>query len=235
MHILLFHNSNGAIIIMNELPQIFKDDSELFEQYKKIIIDRATIGHTAYRKHNCTPLEKASIETHFMDSSTGTLREWAALWVSGAEPLFKQHGHDGERDGVPIEAKPKIWRLRKKSKHTADGYGSINDLSQNRHQKALNDNLIMQQSTFFGGRIAWIIEFPYSYSVFREHLENQLSNGMKQNRNRICGRFSYKQFCECPDVRLPYFNRKLIEKNQKNIVGGYRNNLFFSWLMDQTN
>ena len=219
-----------------DLPKILKNDSSLFDDYKEIIINRVKHGPNIYKKYlnlddkyHC--LLKAQIEMHLMDPSTGTLREFAALWLSNAEPVSGQHGYDGQRGDIPIECKPNLWtprKLKSLRKQNVRGSGSINDHTFGRHEKYINEGLIMQTSQFFDGICGWIIEFPYTYDKFTQHMEKQLD----KPSGRVCGRFTYLNYFDCPDIQIHYINRRLIKKYKNDIVGGKRNEKFFKWLMN---
>lgn len=212
------------------LEKIINKNPEILDEYRELIVARVVDGFSAY--NGLDPFTVYCLENHLMDPSTGTLRERAALWISGAELEPGQHGHDGRRGRFPIECKPRIWAPPQANsrKNNANGYGSINDHTWNRHEQYLQDHLIIQQSQFFGGICAWIIEFPYSYSEFIDHMEKHLHKAS----GRICGRFTYLNYWDCPGIQFPYTNRKLIEQQKLNIVGGNQNRLFFSWLMDHS-
>lgn len=176
-------------------------------------------------------LEQRLLENHLQDPSTGTYRERASILLSNAEPWPGQHDYDAIRDGKPIEIKPKTYNKHPNGskKKNANGYGSINDHSLNRHEKFLREGLIMQQSQFFDGYCAWIIEFPYEWMA--DHMVNQIANA----KTRVCGRFHYIHWIDCPDLEVKWLNKNIVEEQRKNIVGGpYKNpKLLYKWLMEQ--
>ena len=170
-----------------------------------------------------------------MDPSTGTLRERASILLSGAIDDPGQHGYDASRNGLPIECKPNLHLVKnptRKKKISADGHGSINDHNMDRHKKFIRDGLIMQQSQFFDGICAWIIEFPYSDETFLEHIVKQLSKN-KSESGRVCGRFAYKHWWKSPMLSIPYINQSVIQEHQLHISGGYHGNRLYQWFMEQ--
>lgn len=196
------------------------------EKFLSILINRAKFGApTAY--NGVDPLAVEAIEGHYTDPSTGTLRELVALLLTDADNDVGQHGHDGMRDGVPIECKPINYKGGKKN---ANGHGHINDHSLKRHSGYLKDGLIMQQSQFFYGDCAWVVEFPYKWIETAMHKEiRQCTN----EHRRIVARFSYLDWINCPDLEVKYINKVVIEKNRLNIVGGKFDKLLYSKILSK--
>jgi len=206
------------------------------DNYNKVVAIRATDGQggivefaSKLTREELEELFVLTFEHHFMDPSTGTVRELASIILSGAENDEGQFGYDAARKGRPVECKP-VSHFSYVTKNSADGHGKINEHSLNRHDKFIRDDLIMQQSQFFDGRCAWIIEFPYTDSAFSNHMVNQIT---RAKTGRVCGRFSYLQWMNCPNVVVRYINHEVIEQNRFNIVGGSRNTHLYEWLMNQ--
>lgn len=183
------------------------------DKFLSILINRAKFG-MAVAYNGLNTLEAEAIEGHYTDPSTGTLRELAALLLTGAENDPGQHGYDGMRDGVPIECKPINY---KGGKNNANGHGHINDHSWTRHADFLSAGLIMQQSQFFYGDCAWIVEFPYRW--IEEQMHGEITH-CQRRAGRIVARFSYTNWIDCPDLEVRYLNKDVIVENRLNIVGG---------------
>ncbi len=210
--------------------------TEYSDNYNKVTAIRAIDGQggviefaSKLTREELEDLFVLTFENHFMDPSTGTLRELASIILSGAENDEGQFGHDAAREGCPVECKPVSYSSNS-TKQSADGHGKINEYSQSRHEKFLRDDLIMQQSQFFDGLCGWIIEFPYTDSVFVNHMMKQMT---RTTSGRVCGRFSYLQWMNCPNVVVRYINHDVIRQNRFNIVGGSRKTHLYEWLMDQ--
>ena len=209
---------------------------EYSKQYDNIIKMRAQYGpEIAYR--GLDELTAMAFENHFMDPSTGTQRERASILLSGAEDDPGQHGYDASRSGRPIECKPNLHFVKnptRKKKISADGHGSINDHNFARHKKFIRDDLIMQQSQFFDGICAWIVEFPYTDETFFNHIVKQLTQAKNRSKSgRVCGRFSYHQWWVSPQLSIPYINKDVIQEHRLHISGGYHGNRLYKWFMDQ--
>lgn len=214
---------------------------EYSKNYNKIVKIRAKEGLGGVKKivNQMTRIDLENfacltLNNHFIDPSTGTLRELASIFLSGAKNDEGQHGYDGWRGNLPIECKPVI-HYKNGSPKSANGHGSINDHSMKRHLQFTEDDLIMQQSQFFDGICAWIIEFPYTDSKFYLHMEKQLRRGddPKENLRRVCGRFTYKHWWESPNLVIRYINKELIRESRLQITGGRYNKLLYQWLMNQ--
>jgi len=206
------------------------------KEYDNILINRAIYGpELAYS--GLDKLTTMAFENHYMDPSTGTQRERAAILLSGAEDDPGQHGYDASRNGQPIECKPNLIYVKnptRKRKVSADGHGSINDHTFDRHQKFIRDDLIMQQSQFFDGICAWIVEFPYTDETFFNHMVKQLTEAKNRSKSgRVCGRFRYLHWWTSPNLSIPYINQNVIRKHKSHISGGYHGNRLYKWFMDQ--
>lgn len=197
-------------------------------RYEQIIMMRALLGKEA--AYAPIPITEAyPIEQHYMDYSTGTLREVVSLLISNADLIPGKHDFDGIRNGTFIECKPKLYTGNGK----VDGSGSINDHSAIKHKRALNVDSLIQQSQFFHGLLGWIVEFPYKHPTFLKKMEEDLH----KTAGRICGTFFYKHWSDCSDINVRYINKDIIYENKRNITGGrYKNpssRYLYGWLMEQ--
>ncbi len=194
------------------------------KKFLMILLNRAKFGSkVAY--DGVDSLSTEAIEGHFTDPSTGTLRELVALMLSGAENDEGQHGYDGARGNIPIECKPINY---KGGRANANGHGHFNEFSQKRHDDALADGLIMQQSQFFFGDCGWVVEFPYSW--IKEKMVKEIEICESKGR-RIVARFNYLDWIDCPDLQVKYINKEVIRENRLNIVGGRFNNRLYKKLI----
>ena len=200
----------------------------IHQRYQRTLMLRALFGKGVAYVGIPLP-ERYAIEQHYMDSSTGTLREVVSLWISKADLIPGRYNYDGVRDGRFIECKPTLYTGTGK----VTGSGSINDLSNNRHERFIRNNPLVQHSQFFYGILGWIIEFPYKHPTFIKQMEKDLH----KTRGRICGIFSYKHWIDCPDVTIRYINKDIINEYRENITGGsfkkVRSKYLYGWLMEQ--
>lgn len=201
----------------------------LRQRYERTLVLRAIYGKEIAYKTISLP-ESYTFEQHYMDSSTGTLREVASLLISNADLVPGIRDYDGVRDGRFIECKPRL--------HTGigiiNGSGNLNDHTIPKHEKAMDINSLMQQSQFFSdGICGWIIEFPYRHSTFVKQMEKDLH----KSKGRICGSFYYKHWIDCLDINVRYINKDIIYKNREIITGGrYKTTsspYLYQWLMEQ--
>jgi len=121
------------------------------------------------------------------DSNSSTYREDITNIVSWREPSKGKHGYD--HDTEPIEIKPKNFTGKSK----LNGGGQFNDFTWKRHQKYLDDQVIMSVSGFCYGKLVFIVEFPYFELTDRVEIQlnKLLPNGDMPNRYvRSCS-FSY--------------------------------------------
>lgn len=200
----------------------------IHQRYQRTLMLRALFGKEVAYVGIPLP-ERYAIEQHYMDSSTGTLREVVSLWLSNAELVPGRRNYDGVRNGRFIECKPTLYT----GTGTVNGSGSINDHKDHRHKKYIKSDLLVQHSQFFYGILAWIVEFPYKHPTFIKQMEK----GIHKPSGRICGDFSYKHWIDCPDVTVQYINKDIINEYRENITGGkfkkVRSKYLYGWLMEQ--
>ena len=123
-----------------------------------------------------------------------------------------------------IECKPTMYDKKA-------GSGCINDHTEQRHERFLQDNLILQGSSFIDDcRLAFIFEFPYRN--LKCHFEIELER-TKGKRGR--GNFSFNNWVNA-NPKLIFFNKNLVEQNKERISGGNylkpKTPWLYQWLMD---
>lgn len=200
----------------------------IHQRYQRTLMLRALFGKEVAYTGLPFP-ERYAIEQHYMDSSTGTLREVVSLWLSRADLVPGRRSYDGVRGGRFIECKPTLYT----GTGIVNGSGSINDHTDDRHEKFIKSNPLVQHSQFFYGILAWIIEFPYKHPTFIKQMEK----GIHKPSGRICGDFSYKHWIDCSEVNIQYINKDIITENRRNITGGrfkdVRSTYLYGWLLEQ--
>ncbi len=84
-------------------------------------------------------------------------------------------------------------------------------------------------SGFVEGKLVYILEFPFNYSEFTKHLEEQLYKRFKEGKD-ITGQFlrsanfDYKQFTNCKTLKVAYLlgKNKLREYSQYIVRDFYK-------------
>lgn len=150
------------------------------------------------------------------DSNSSMYREDITNIMSNREPSKGKHGYD--HDSEPIEIKPKNFTGGKK----LDGGGQFNDFTWRRHNKHIDDNVLMSVSGFHYGKLIFIVEFPYS--ELTERLESQLSrllpNGDVTNIYVRSCNFSYLNWKDS-DFNLVWISENLDDYKDSMVKGLY--------------
>lgn len=217
-------------------------DLESTEKYEMRNMLRAVYGQAVAYK-GLAKDARLAYEGHYMDPSTGTIREMVTLFLTNCmkyKPAKNEPAYDGYRidpmhtdDEIEyIETKPILANPEGPAKKA--GTGCINDHTFSRHERFLQDNLVMQSSTFFSdGILGFVIEFPYA--DIADHMEMCL---IKTKNSRGLGKFSFKTWHD-KNVKVTYLNKSAVEKNRNKVPGGkYKNPatpFLYHWLMDHDN
>ena len=132
------------------------------------------------------------------------------------------------------EAIERFERGERKSKPSKlNGGGNFTDYTfekLERHRKEKDLNMLV--SGFVDGKLIYILEFPFNYLKFVEHLEEQLQHRFPKGKD-IAGQFLrsanfyYKHYFNCPELKVVY----LLEKDKLQRYEPYivRNFYKFLW------
>lgn len=203
----------------------------ILDARQELLINRAIYGISAYE--TVDPLAAHIAEQHYMDKSTGTVREEVSLWISGTIQYNKVEGpaYDGYRL-KPLHSDRPIEYIEAKPRTLKYGEGGINDHTMTRHERFIKDGLIMQGSAFFYGTLGFIFEFPYE--DIKDHMKAQILRA----KGRCVGHYSFPHWYDSR-VKLIYLNKEIIALNRESITGGKFKNpkkpVLFHWLMDHDN
>ena len=90
-------------------------------------------------------------------------------------------------------------------------------------------------SGFVDGKLIYILEFPFAYSEFIKHLEEQLQHRFGNEKRTArqflrSANFDYKYFIDCPNLKIIYLlSKDKLEKYKLYIVRD-----FYKFLEDKT-
>jgi hypothetical protein len=171
------------------------------------------------------------------DKNSSTIREFVTVTLAGYEHKEGKIGYNGFKQDtfipgktIKCEAKPKNVDTSLKSLRKLNGGGNFTDytfgrLERDKQEKDLN----MLISGFVDGKLIYIFEFPFNYSKFVKHLEEQLLHRFRKGKD-ITGQFlrsasfDYRHFINCPDLRIVYIlGKSNLKEYQAYIVKGFYN------------
>lgn len=105
-----------------------------------------------------------------------------------------------------------------------NGGGNFTDYTFGRFKKDTREkDLNMLISGFVDGKLIYILEFPFGFTIFTKHLKEQLRRRFKEDKD-ITGQFlrsanfDYKYFIDCPHLRIVYLLNKLKLKEYKPYI-----------------
>lgn len=169
------------------------------------------------------------------DKNSSTIREFVTVTLAGYKHKEEKLGYNGFKQDafipgktIKCEAKPKNVDTSLKSLRNLNGGGNFTDytferLERDKQEKDLN----MLISGFVEGKLIYILEFPFKYSEYTKHLEEQLRHRFKKGKG-IAGQFlrsasfDYRHFIDYPDLKTVYIlDKDKLEKYQPYIVKGF--------------
>lgn len=130
---------------------------------------------------------KVIVEFFLVDKNSSTLREMVTLGECGYSQNPEKLGYDGwcEKTGRIFEVKPK--NISSNGNKKLDGGGNFSDFTWERYDKYLSDNVYILCSGFVDGKLAYIVEFPFS------SLKNRIEACLEKqfpNRERKAGTYA---------------------------------------------
>lgn len=184
------------------------------------------------------PLLNSMGNTYLNDGTSFIIHEMITVIEAGHTHSITKNGYDGvSRCGKRnIEAKTSNVRSatgefykrgrfkgREFSSAYHSGTGVFSCYTDELHQAALRDDVLMLVSGFIDGRLLYIVEFPYAHPTFVATLEAKLDRHRELNAKRNNVIFDYRAFIDCPTLKLVYghadlakyehcFNKKLYDK-----------------------
>lgn len=169
------------------------------------------------------------------DKNSSTIREFITVVLAGYEHVEKKIGYNGFKQDafisgktIKCEAKPKNVNTNLRPLRKLNGGGNFTDYTFRRLEKDKKEkDLNMLISGFVDGKLIYILEFPFNYSKFTKHLEEQLLHRFKEGKD-ITGQFlrsanfDYKHFIGYANLKLHYILKKDKLKGYKPyIVKGF--------------
>lgn len=152
------------------------------------------------------------------DKNSSTIREYITVKLAGYKPSLKKIGFNGERGDEKCDAKPLNVDTSATRKH--NGGGNFTDFRYNRLKNYMEHDLKILVSGFTDGRLIFILEFPFNYSLFYKKLKKQLDKYYKEGKDiknvYLRGAsFTYKDYKDCPVLKTHYLNKELLVKFSK--------------------
>jgi hypothetical protein len=170
------------------------------------------------------------ITMYINDKNSSTVREFITVTLAGYEHKEAKIGYNGFKQDAFVqgktlkcEAKPKNFDTeelekyesgeRKTSPAKLNGGGNFTDYTPARFGKDKQEkDLNVLVSGFVNGKLVYIIEFPFIFSDFVNNLETKLQKWQRKLKGSesIKGQFlrsadfNYKDFIECPNLKIVY-------------------------------
>ncbi len=175
------------------------------------------------------------------DKNSSSIREYITVIVSGYEHSEGKLGYNGFKQdsiggGKPLncEAKPKNISSSRKKPGKLNGGGNFSDYTHARLEKDILANPNMLISGFIDGRLFYIFEFPFNHLGFitrlRSKLDRILPNGDEINKYLRSADFDFKNYADCPNLRIIY----LISKDELDKNRNYFSREFFKFLKERS-
>ena len=141
------------------------------------------------------------------DKNSSKFREDVTKLMLGLRPSEGKLGYDD--DFEPIEVKPQNYSGGDRK---LNGQGKFTDFTWKRHAKYMEDNVRMLVSGFTGGKLLFIVEFPYTNleGVVLRELKRLLPQGDMPNRYVRALVFNHKHWRELPHV-VHFVSRDIAE------------------------
>jgi len=211
----------------------------------KIIKAYSALSHKDYEKtlKGCPQSKIAGMFTKLLtvymtDKNSSTLREFLTVTMAGYKHQTKKIGYNGFKHssaGKPIscEAKPKNvsvsdWEDYQAGKRgnfqKLNGSGNFTDYTFKRFRQDRKERINMLVSGFVDGQMLYLLEFPFTDSVFMGRLHQQLQKRFPNPNNKKPGeflrsaKFNYAHYINSKGLKVVYCNKRLIEKNKRLIV-----------------
>jgi hypothetical protein len=154
------------------------------------------------------------ILSYLSDKNSSTLREAITANICGYKWSSEKLGYDAfdESRQLPVEIKPKL-----KTKSGFNGNGNFSDLTPEKVNEMLQNNLIMVSSLFHNSQLIHVIEFPFLVIhpvIEKQVFEKCVINKQKQARS---ANFSSKDYHDS-DIKIHYLNAELSKINNSTFL-----------------
>ena len=149
------------------------------------------------------------LEVYINDSNSSTLREAITCKVVGLESTGKKKGYDSKLTNE--EVKPR--NVQTGGKKTLDAWGNYSDLTHRRHNKYLEDNVIIHVSGFVDGLLMYIIKIEYRdlSDYFQNMLNRDLPNGDEKNKYVRTAYFTYNNIKDMPSLEIEFLRNNFTD------------------------
>jgi hypothetical protein len=164
-----------------------------------------------------TKVAQEIIETFLFDKNSSTLREELTLSVAGCKKIDKKQGADGYDSTRKkyVEVKPEYAHKNEKGKQKKlTGGGSFNDIT----LKKINDikDWDILCSGFADDKCLFVVRFPANHIT--SDLEAKLLKKINNSTTRKSVRFGYKQYIDCPNLEILYFDENNSKKCMSKVM-----------------
>jgi hypothetical protein len=141
--------------------------------------------------------------SYLNDDNSSSLREAITCYVCGYAWNTRKHGEDAINPitNQLIECKPKLH----KDKY-CDGGGMFNDMTIQRVEKYLKNDMQIVCSIFSHNRLIYVIEF--AFADIAEHIKNRIKN--RKENSRSSPSFSYTHYMNLSNLKIHYVDLKSI-------------------------
>jgi hypothetical protein len=159
------------------------------------------------------------LELYINDSNSSTLREAITCKVLGLDFTGKKLGYDSKYTNEEIKPRNALTTATK----ILDGWGNYSDLTWRRHNKYINDDVIVHVSGFVDGLLMYIVKFKYVdlAPYFQVMLERDLPDGDQKHKYVRTAWFTYTNIKD-----LPSFEIEFIRGNISDFEYKFRKDLF---------
>jgi len=165
------------------------------------------------------------LELYINDTNSSTLREAITCKVVGLESTGNKKGYDSKLTNE--EVKPR--NVQTGGKKTLDAWGNYSDLTHRRHNKYINDKVVIHVSGFVDGLLMYILRINYEdlASYFQVMLDRDLPDGDQKSKYVRTAYFTYNNIKDMPSLEIEFL-RDNVEEYQK-----FFQKDFFNYLIDK--
>lgn len=149
------------------------------------------------------------LELYINDTNSSTLREAITCKVVGIESTGKKKGYDSKLTNE--EVKPR--NVQTGGKKTLDAWGNYSDLTHRRHNKYINDKVIIHISGFVDGLLMYVLKIKYEDlgTYFQSMLDRDLPEGDQKNKYVRTAYFTFNNIKDMPSLEIEFLRSNINE------------------------
>lgn len=149
------------------------------------------------------------LELYINDANSSTLREAITCKIVGIESTGKKKGYDSKLTNE--EVKPR--NVQTGGKKTLDAWGNYSDLTHRRHNKYLNDKVVIHISGFVDGLLMYILKINYEDlgNYFQVMLDRDLPDGDQKNKYVRTAYFTFTNIKHMPSLEVEFLRNNINE------------------------